>query len=356
MQIRKYRLMVIEGDGIGPELIESALDVLQAVEKDVGGFQFDIEVHEGGAGLFKREGYAFSEKSLMQASEFDAILKGPVGDPSLRLADGTEASSISGILRNGLDLFANVRPITLLPTIQGVRGKQSEDIDYVIVRENTEGLYASRGKGIGNDRVMNDILMLTRDGVERIARFAFKLAMERSLNRSSNTATVTCVDKSNVLRTMAFFRKIVTEVSSEFPEITLEYIYSDACAQAMVLSPEKFDVLVMENFLGDLLSDLGGATVGGIGLCHSGNYGHTAAYFEPIHGTAPAIAGKNLANPLSQIRCLELIFEKLGELDARNKLYDAICSSLRSGKFKLDGQGCPSDGTVKATKSIIQCL
>ena len=117
----------------------------------------------------------------MEAMDFDAILNGPVGDPGLRLDDGTEASSISGILRNGLDLFANVRPIALLPTIQGVRGGHSEDIDYVIVRENTEGLYASRGRGIGNDRVMNDILMLTRHGVERIARFAFKLARELSL-------------------------------------------------------------------------------------------------------------------------------------------------------------------------------
>jgi isocitrate/isopropylmalate dehydrogenase len=354
--MRKYRLMVIKGDGIGPELIEAALEVLQAVEKSIGNFKFDIQFHEGGASLFKREGYAFSEKSLMQASEFDAILKGPVGDPDLRLTDGTEASSISGILRNGLDLYANIRPISLLPTIEGVNGRQFGDIDYVIVRENTEGLYASRGKGIGNDRVMNDILMLTRHGVERIARFAFNLAKERSLERSSKTATVTCVDKSNVLRTMAFFRKIVTEVSSEFPEITLNYIYSDACAQAMVLSPEQFDVLVMENFLGDLLSDLGGATVGGIGLCHSGNYGNTAAYFEPIHGTAPDIAGKNKANPLSQIRCLELIFEKLGESHAKARLYNAICSSLKSGQVTLDRNGCPSEGTINTTKSIIQCL
>ena len=356
METHKYRLMVIKGNGIGPELIEATLDVLQAMEKSMGGFHFDIEFHEGGADLFRREGYAFSEESLQKAGDFDGILKGPIGDPKLRLADGTEASSISGILRNGLDLYANVRPITLLPNIEGCRGMKAGEIDYVIVRENTEGLYASRGKGIGNDNVMNDILMLTRNGVERIARFAFELARKRGLNRSIGAASVTCVDKSNVLRTMAFFRKIVTEVSLEYPDVELKYIYSDACAQAMILYPQQFDVLVMENFLGDILSDLAGATVGGIGLCHSGNYGRTAAYFEPIHGTAPDIAGQNKANPLSQIRCLELIFDKLGESEASTRLYNAIHQSLKSGKLTLDPSGCPSEGTISATKSIIECL
>ncbi|MBI2872703.1 MAG: isocitrate/isopropylmalate dehydrogenase family protein [Chloroflexi bacterium] len=356
MSARAHRVVVIRGDGIGPELVDSALAVLDAVERHSGGFHLELEFHEGGAAQYQRVGQALTPDSLDACRKADAILKGPVGLPWVQRPDGTEAGLLGGILRNGLDLYANVRPIKLFPGIPAPIKREPGQVDYVIVRENTEGLYLSRGLGVGNDNAVADVMLMTRPGVERIARFAFDLARTRNGAPKDGVRRVTCVDKSNVLRSMAFFRRVYDEVGERYPDVQRDYLYSDACAQALVMEPERFDVLVMENFLGDLLSDLGGGTVGGLGLCPSGNYGDRIAYFEPIHGSAPTLAGKDRASPLSQIGCLAMLLDKVGEAKAARQVETAIWRALESGALKMGADGCPVGGTRAATQAVIEHL
>jgi 3-isopropylmalate dehydrogenase len=348
--------MVIPGDHIGPEIVQATVQVLQALERTRGGFHLALEYHQAGAGHFKKTGHAISAETLERCRTADAILKGPVGDPSVRHPDGTEAGILGGILRNGLDLYANVRPIRLFPGVKPPLKLEPGQVDYVIVRENTEGLYLSRGLGVGNDRAVADTLLMTREGVERVCRFAFELARTRKGAPRDGARRVTCVDKSNVLRSFAFFRRIFTEVGKGYPDAEKDYLYSDAAAQALVLEPSRFDVLVMENFLGDLLSDLGGATVGGIGLCPSGNYGDRLAYFEPIHGSAPSLAGQGRANPIAQLLSAGMMLAKLGEGEAARRLEQAVWRALESGRLSIGRDGCPVGGTHAAAEAVIQAL
>ena len=350
--MRIHQVMVIPGDYIGPEIVQATVDILQTLEHEREEFHLELEYHQAGAAYFRETGQPMSPASLERCRTVDAVLKGPVGDPAVRFPDGTEAGVLGGVLRNGLDLYANVRPVRLMPGIDAPIKVDPGQIDYVIVRENTEGLYLSRGMGVGNDRAMADTLLMTRHGVERVSRFAFELAKGRRGAPRDGAHRVTCVDKSNVLKSFAFFRRIFAEVGEEYPDIQKDYIYSDAAAQALIIEPDRFDVLVMENFLGDLLSDLGGATIGGIGLCPSGNYGDEFAYFEPIHGSAPSIAGKGVANPLSQVLSAVLMLDKLGEDGAARHLEKAVWHALESGSLAVGRDMCPVGGTAAATKAI----
>jgi 3-isopropylmalate dehydrogenase len=343
---RSYRVVVIKGDGIGPELVDAALAVLAAVEKALG-FRLEIDLREGGAGLYRASGASLAPGTLDAIKQADAAMKGPVGLPEVRLTDGTEAGLLGGVLRIGLDAYANVRPVRLLPGVEAPLKAKPGEIDYVIVRENTEGLYLSRGKGVGNDRAMADTLLVTREGVERVARYAFELARRRGREKR-----VTCVDKANVLASLAFFRRVFDEVGEAYPDVAREHLYADAAAQALVLEPQRFDVLVMENFLGDILSDLGGATVGGIGLCPSGNIGDRHAYFEPIHGSAPGLAGTDKANPVSQVLCAAMMLEHLGEADAAALVRRAVDAALGARKLVIDRLGQPEGGTRRAAEAI----
>ncbi len=226
----------------------------------------------------------------------------------------------------------------------------------MIVRENTEGLYLSRGRGVGNDDVMTDTLMVTRRGVERIARFAFETAKGRSGAPSDGRSRVTCVDKSNVLRSFGLFRRVFREVGEAYPEIEKDFLYADAAAQALVQTPQRFDVLVMENFLGDILSDLGGGTVGGIGMCPSGNIGDDAAYFEPVHGSAPDIAGRDLANPCGQILSAAMLLDHIGEPGAAGLMRRAVGAALGEGALIIDETGRPEDGGRAAVEAVLEHL
>jgi isocitrate/isopropylmalate dehydrogenase len=347
-------IALIRGDGIGPELIDAAVLVLDAVA-DRHGFALNYLDVDAGADTYRRTGTACAPADLDRMRAADAILKGPVGLPEVRHPDGTEAGVLGGILRTGLDAYANIRAITLLP---GVRSSLRDPggIDYVIVRENTEGLYASRGRGVGNGWAVSDTMIVTREGTLRVARRAFELARRRSGAPADGVRRVTCVDKSNVLRSYALFREIVTEVGADYPDIEVEYLYSDAAAQALVLRPSTFDVLVMENFLGDMLSDLGGATVGGISMCPSGNVGDIAAYFEPIHGSAPEIAGRGLANPVGQILCAAMMLSHLGRVEAADALHAAVRGALAGGAIRLRPDGSAADGPDGAARAIIAAL
>ena len=349
--MHEYQIVVIPGDGIGPELVQSAVTVLEAIQRLDGRFRLAFDERQAGAGEYRETGRNISDDTLAACREADAVLKGPVGLPDVRLPDGTEAGLLGGVLRTGLDTYANVRPTRLLPGISAPIRREPGEIDYVIVRENTEGLYASRGRGVANKWAASDVLFMTRPGVERICRYAFELARRRNGKRR-----VTCVHKSNVLRSFGFFHAIFKEIAADYPEITADGLYSDAAAQALVMEPDRFDVLVMENFLGDLLSDLGGGTIGGIGLCPSANIGDQHAYFEPIHGSAPSLGGLDRANPVSQILSAAMLLDHLGERGAAHMVERAVERALSSGALRIGADGCPVDGTRAATEAVVSAL
>ena len=348
---RRYRVVVIPGDGIGPELVDAAVRVLDAAQ-DACGFRLEIDLRPGGAAFYRESGASLAPATLDAIKRADATMKGPVGLPEVRLPDGTEAGLLGGVLRIGLDAYANVRPVRMLPGVEAPLKAKAGEIDYVIVRENTEGLYLSRGKGVGTSEAMADTLLVTRKGVERIARYAFELARRRNGAPEDGKRRVTCVDKANVLASLAFFRRVFDEVGEGYPDVEREHLYADAAAQALVLRPQRLDVLVMENFLGDILSDLGGATVGGIGLCPSGNIGERYAYFEPIHGSAPDIAGQDKANPISQVLSAALMLEHLGERDAAALVRRAVDAALAQKKLVLGRFGQPEGGTKRAAATL----
>ena len=355
-EARSYRIVVIRGDGIGPEIVDASLEVLAALQERLEYLDLRFEYVQGGAALYQREGFNLHPESLETIRNADACFKGPVGLPSVRLPDGTEPGLLGGVLRIQLDTYANVRPVKLLPGIEAPLKAKPGDIDYVIVRENTEGMYLSRGKGIGTDQAMADTMLITRKGTERVCRYAFELARKRNGAPSDGRRRVTCVDKSNVLASHYFFRSVYDEVAATYPDIEREYIYADAAAQALVMRPQTFDVLVMENFLGDILSDLGGGTTGGIGLCGSGNIGDVNAYFEPIHGSAPDIAGQDRANPISQILTAAQLLEHIGENRAAELINRAVFESLNDGRLIVGDYTQPVGGTKAAGRTIAETL
>lgn len=344
-----YLIAVIPGDGIGPEITPAAVDVLRQVA-ELDGFSVNIAEYEAGAGAYQRYGDALPPETLAGCKQADAILKGPVGLPTVRLPDGTEAGVLGGRLRNGLDLYVNLRPIKLYPNAPtALANRQPGEIDWVMVRENTEGLYASRGNGIvaTSGHAATDTLMVTRLGSERIIRYAFEEARRRNLKKR-----VTCVDKSNVLRSFVFFRQIFQEIARNYPDIEPDYLYVDAAAQALVLEPDRFDVIVTENLFGDILSDLGGATVGGIGVCAGANIGDRYAYFEPIHGSAPDILGKGIANPLSAILSVKLMLDYLGRPKSAARIERAVEQAFLDEALVLRGDGSAAAGTTAIATAI----
>jgi 3-isopropylmalate dehydrogenase len=307
-----YRIAVLPGDGIGPEVMAEALKALQAVEAAFPGLRFTCKEYPTGARCYLETGNDLPAETLEACRTSDAILFGSAGLPDIRYADGTEIAP-QLTLRFVLDLYAGIRPIKrhagVPPTLAG-----DPAIDYVILRENTEGLYASRGGGIrvGN-QVAADSMVITRAGTERIVRYAFRLAQTRRGAPGDGKRRVTCVDKANVLKSMAFFRQIFDEVAREFPGIETDHAYVDAMTLYMVQRPLRFDVVVAENMFGDIISDLAAGTIGGMGLAPSADVGDTYGVFQPSHGTAPDIAGKGIANPIAQILSVGMMLTWLGD-------------------------------------------
>jgi isocitrate/isopropylmalate dehydrogenase len=349
-----YRVAIIPGDGIGPELVDAATAVLHRVQDRVGGFRLKLETVDGGADTYRRLGRPLGVNHVDELRAYDAILKGPVGLPEVRTPDGIEAGLLGGVLRIGLDLYANVRPIRLLPNVNYPLRADLSAIDYVFVRENTEGLYASRGRGVRNEHAATDLLFVTRAGCMRVARYGFELARQRSGAPDDGAHRVTCVDKSNVLGSYAFFRDVVTEVAADYRDIELEFVYADAMTQAMIMRPGHFDVIVTENFLGDILTDLGAATVGGLGFCPSGNMGDSCAYFEPCHGSAPDIAGQNVANPVSQILSAAMMLNHLGERAAAARIFGAVDAVAETGLLVTDRYGRVEGGSNRLVEQITE--
>jgi len=310
--MKTYEIAVVQGDGIGPEVCMAALEVLKATS--VANTLKFIE-YQAGAGHYLKTGTAFPDETRDGCRRADAILHGAAGLPGVTYPDGTETGIEFGLqLRFQFDLYANVRPIKLREGVRSpLRDRKPGDIDYVLLRENTEGLYAARGNGVNlRDEMVVDSLVVTRKGIERICRYAFELARKRNGAPGDGKKRVTVCDKANVLKTYAFFRKVFDEVGENYPDIEKDYAYADAMTVYLVERPEHYDVIVMENMFGDIISDLGAATVGSLGMSPSSELGDDHGFFQAAHGSAPTIAGKNIANPYGTILSAASMLHWLG--------------------------------------------
>ncbi|MBN1685652.1 MAG: isocitrate/isopropylmalate dehydrogenase family protein [Spirochaetales bacterium] len=338
---RKYDIAVIYGDGIGPEVCAATVEVLKAATGAKQPLNF-IE-YPGGAGAYLKTGKALPDETYAGCLNADAILHGAAGLPNAVYADGTEVGMDFGlVLRAKLDLYANIRYSKLYPgTTSHLRYAKPGDIDYVVLRENVEGLYASRGGGVVlRDVAATDTLVVTREGTERIARMAFELARKRNGAPADGKRRVTVCDKANVLRSYAFFRKVCAGVAKEYPDVEVEYTYVDALSAFLVTRPSHYDVIVAENMFGDIISDLAAATVGGLGISPTAELGDTRGYFQAAHGSAPDIAGQGIANPLGTILSGVLMLEWLSE-----KHGDAYLAQV-AGKIRNVIEKLLADGAV----------
>ena len=319
------QIAVLPGDGIGSEIMPGCLELIAAVTAGAESFRLAYVHLEAGAALYERTGEAFPEEVFAAAEQADAILLGAMGLPGVRYADGREIAPQLD-LRERLSLYAGVRPIKCLPGLPPVLAdERAAALDLVIIRESTEGLFASRAQpAVAGDRVACDTMKITRPVCERLFDFAFALAAKR--RQKGLPGRVTCVDKANVLGSQAFFRRIFDERAQRFPAVDARHCYVDAMALNMVKRPWDFDVLVMENMFGDILSDLSAALVGGMGMAPSADIGDRHAVFQPCHGSAPDIANQGKANPTAMILSGALMLDWLGE---RHGLAEAQTAAAR---------------------------
>jgi len=339
--VRTYKIIVLPGDGIGPEVMREALKVLRGALSGPNGPRVECSEHPLGAAYYKRTGEILPAELIEECKKSDAVLLSAIGLPDIRLPDGTEVQPHQVVgLRKALDLYAAVRPIKLYAGVPSVLRNVNPGIDFIVLRENSEGLFASFGGGsTAHDEAVSDTMLITRKGTERIVEFAFRLAKRRNGRLVDGRRMVTCVDKANVFRSLAFFRKVFYEVAARHLDVAAEACYVDAMSLYMVQAPWNYDVLVMENMFGDILSDLGAGLVGGLGLGPSAEIGDQYALFQPSHGSAPQIAGLNAANPLATIlsaaMMLDWLAERNGDADAitaAHRIDSAVAEVLRTGQ------------------------
>jgi isocitrate dehydrogenase (NAD+) len=330
-----HRVTLIPGDGIGPEVTQAAVRVLDAT-----GVKFEWESYAAGADAYAKY-HEYIPKELIESIERTHVgLKGPITTPI-----GGGFASINVELRRKFELFANFRPIRNLPHIP----TRYPDVDLIIVRENTEGLYS----GIEHEvvpGVVESLKIITEKASTRISRFAFDYA------RKNKRKKIHAIHKANIMKLSdGLFLQCSRKVSKEYPEITYgEHIVDNTCMQ-LVMNPYQYDMLLMENLYGDIISDLCAAFVGGLGMVPSGNFGEHCAIFEAVHGSAPDIAGKNMANPTAVIRCSLLMLRHLGEFDAALKIRDALEKVYRS-REKLTRDVGGNAGTSEFADSIIAAM
>ena len=341
------KICVLAGDGIGPEVIDATIPILQKVA------QLEFETYPAGAQHYQKTGDALPEATFEAAKKADAILFGAMGWPSIRYPDGTEIAPQLD-LRVRLELYAGVRPARAIPGIPlPLADPRARGIDLVVVRESTEGLFASRGKGIVTENEARDTMVITRKGSERVHEFAFRLAKKRRRH-------ITCVDKANVFASMAFFRRVFDEVAARHPDVRASHHYIDATALDLVRRPWDFDVLVTENMFGDIISDQTAALVGGMGMAPSGDIGDQHGLFQPCHGSAPDIAGQGKANPtaciLSGAMMLDWLAERSGNAklgQAARRIEHAVDETFKTVKpFELGG----SAGTRAIRDAVLSNL
>ena len=364
-----HEIVLLPGDGTGPEVMREAVKVIEAVESTFG-LKFDKVSYPMGGEHWLATGEEWPEGTFEACKAADAILLGAVGHPDAVLPSG----DLAGIgvlfgLRFGLDLYANVRPTKLYPNVRhkvhdGFKQVwEPGKVDFVIVRENTEGLYTpTRGfltRG-GVDELAVDARIITRKGAERVVRFAFELAKTRNGAPGDGKKRVTCVDKSNVTAGCRLFRKVYDEVASGYPQIQRDYAFIDAFLQWMTRSPESYDVAVTSNMFGDIATDLAAVLQGGMGMAAGGNIGDRHGMFEPIHGSAPKHAGKDVVNPTAMVLATQMMLDWLGRkkgdkslIAAAETVERAVEAVLKEGQaltYDLGGKAkCSETGTAIAS-------
>lgn len=349
---KTYKIAVINGDGIGAEIVPAGISVLQATAEKFG-FKIETEEFPWGAGYYLANNEFMPVGGIETLKSFDAIYFGAVGLPEVD--DTLPAKDYTFKVRTELKQYVNYRPVKLFSGITSpLRDKTEADIDFVILRENNEGEFVQNGKILYPETpngVAVDTSMVTRLGVERIAHYAFKLARKRKKH-------VTNVTKSNTLiYTLGFWDRVISEVAEQYPDVEYVKMYVDNASANFVLKPELFDVIVTTNMIGDILSDLGGAIMGSLGLGGSGNINPEKDFpsmFEPIHGSAPDIAGQNIANPIGQIWSAALMLEHLGELEAANDIVKGIEHTTAKGNLTKDLKG--SSSTSDVANSVVSYI
>ncbi|HYS73604.1 MAG TPA: isocitrate/isopropylmalate family dehydrogenase [Thermoplasmata archaeon] len=364
-----YKLVLLPGDGVGPEVMREGVKAVKAIEAAYG-LSFELVPYPCGGQHYLDAGEEWPDGAFESCKAADAILLGAVGLPQAVLPNG-EIAGIGVVfgLRFGLDLYANVRPTKLYPNVRhkihdGFKQVwEPGKVDFVIVRENTEGLYTpTRGfleRG-GTRELAVDSRIITRKGAERVIRFAFELSKRRDGAPVNHERRVTCVDKSNVTAGCKLFRQIYDEVAASYPTIQKDYAYIDAFQQWLIRSPEAYDVAVTSNVFGDIATDLAAVLQGGMGMAAGGNIGDTHAMFEPIHGSAPKHAGKDEVNPIAMILAVQMMLDWLGRRkgdkamrEAAAAVERAVVTVLKAGKtltYDLGGTAkCSEVGTAVAS-------
>lgn len=331
---RQYRIAVVPGDGIGHEIVPAGVRVLDAAAQRFG-FRIATEEFPYGAGYYKKTGTFLPDDGLDVLKDFDAIYFGAVGLPDVD--DTLPARLFTFKVRKSFNQYVNYRPARLLNGIEGpLRDKTPRDIDFVVIRENTEGEFVQVGGFVHEDfdgGMAIDTSVFTRKGIERVAHYSYQLARRRRKH-------LTSITKSNTLiHSLAYWDRVIEDVGRRYPDVAYQKMYVDNASANFVLHPERFDVIVTTNFIGDILSDLGGAIMGSLGLGGSGNINPEKEYpsmFEPIHGSAPDIAGKGIANPIGAIWSGALMLEHLGEQEAAETIVKAIEKTVAEGTLSAD--------------------
>src|SRR3984957_2504659 len=354
-----FHIAVLAGDGIGPEVMAPALEVLRKVEATTPGLNFRFSEAPAGAGHYRDTGKSMPESTIKLCRDADAILLGACGLPEVRYPAGTEIMP-QVEMRFISDLYAGVRPARLVPGVPSpIVGADRRGIDLVLIRESTEGLFASMGKGVVTDDEARETLVITRKTSERLFEFSFRLAERRKAR--GRPGQLTCVDKANVFKAFAYFRKIFDDAAKRHPEVTADRLYVDACSALLVKRPWDFDVMVMENMFGDILSDMTAGLIGGMGMAPSADIGDRHAVFQPCHGTAPDIMGQGKANPTGMILSAAMMLDWLadkhgleGAAEAGERIERAVDKVYADGIKPMEFGG--SNGTADVAKAVLAAL
>ncbi|MBA7667232.1 putative tartrate dehydrogenase/decarboxylase TtuC' [subsurface metagenome] len=366
-KMREHRIAVIPGDGIGPEVIREGVKVLETVSKKLGDITFEFRYFPWGCEYYLKNGQMMPEDGLEKLEKFEAVYLGAIGDP--RVPDHVSLRELLLKIRFGFDQYINLRPVKLLEGVPcPLKNKGPKDIDFVVVRENTEGFYTGvggrykRGSSEYNrlakikktfadsEKIVTQVGVFSSEGVERVIRYAFGLAKRRG-------GHLTCCTKSNALNySMVYWDEVFKKVAKEYPEVKTDFAFVDAICMWFVKNPEFFDVIVADNLFGDIITDLGAMIQGGMGLAPGGNINPDGlSMFEPIHGSAPKYTGRNVADPIATIWAGQMMLEQLGEKKAASMIMKAIKKVLKDSKVRTKDLGGTS-ATSEVGDAIVESI